>query len=315
MRRLAIIAALAVLGGAALLALRSPNAGAPENAVGETENAPDSRREFRQHESSPERSANPIPQSEDRLAALAVVETVDDSEDRAAAREEWVNAIPVSEIRAVLDAMSPVELTTDAAQLLVRRWAAVEPHVAATWAEAIAVTETRPVLQIALALSWSETDLESALVWANGLTDTRGEVLTQLGYELARDNPLRALDVGAALPPTTGSDELILHALRQWGAANPAAAHAWLQEWPASELRVRAFTDLAAATAERDPMLAAQIAATQTVAGPQQDRAVIGVVQRWAQTDLSATVAWVEAFPAIPLRDQAIEILAGIVPR
>ena len=85
-----------------------------------------------------------------------------------------------------------------------------------------------------------------------------------------------------------------------------------MQEWPDGDLRHRAFVDLAIAAADRDPTLAANIAATQTQAGPQQNRTVIGVVQRWAQTDRASTLAWVESFPAIDLREEALLAITSV---
>ncbi len=248
------------------------------------------------------------------LARLADINSFGDAEDHLAAVEAWVGEVPPAQFQFALERFSDADRAGLVGQLLVRRWTELDPLAAAEWTKQLTEKESRGVLQTAVTQVWTETDLSGALAWGRTLPDgdVSEHVLTQLGYEAARENPVEALQLAVELLPTAERDALILHGFRQWAAADAKAARAWLLQWPESELRQRALADFAAVLADQDGDAGARFAIEHPSAGPDFERAIIGVIQRWSQYDLLAAQAWIETFPASPLRDQTVQVAAYI---
>ena len=256
----------------------------------------------------------------DAVAQSMVVQDVTlpaDDEDQSETLARAVEQMDATEVTSRLQELSLEQLRGDLGRLLVRRWAAIDPTAACTWATQMGDGEASQELSTAAALAWSEHDLSSALDWAQSQTEgvTRSRLLTELGYEVAREQPVEALNLAVELPQTPERDDLILHGLRQWTVADPSTARDWLLEWPESKLRQRALADFATVLAGRDGNEAARFVAEQIAPGTEQNRAVVSVVQRWAQQDRAQTLAWVDQFPAGPLRDTAVEVAAIIAVR
>jgi hypothetical protein len=251
------------------------------------------------------------------LARLADINSLVDADDHLAAVEAWVGEVPPAQFGFALERFSDADRAGLVGQLLVRRWTALDPRAAADWTEQLGEPEARRALQAAVALAWTETDVLGALAWARALPggDTSEYVLTQLGYEAARENPVEALQLAVELSPTAERDALILHGFRQWVAADAGAARAWLLQWPESELRQHALADFATVLANHDGDAGARFAIEHPPAGADFERAIIGVIQRWSQHDLPAAQAWIETFPATPLRDRAVQVVAHIGSR
>lgn len=237
-----------------------------------------------------------------------------DADDYPAAVEAWVGEVSPDQYRLALGIFSDADRAGLAGQLLVRSWTELDPRAAAEWTKQLGEPEAQRALQAAVALAWTETDPSGALAWARALPggDIREHVLTQLGYEAARGDPVEALRLAVELSPTAERNDLILHGLRQWAAADAAAAGAWLLQWPESELRQRALADFATVLADHDGDAGARFAVEHPPAGPEFERAIIGVIQRWSQDDLLAAQAWIETFPASPLRDHAVQVAAYV---
>lgn len=250
------------------------------------------------------------------LGGPADIDSAADAEAHLAVVETWVGEVPLAQFRSVLERLSEVDQAGLVGQLLVRRWTALAPRAAGEWTEQLAETEARGVLQAAVALAWAETDLAGALAWAGGLsgTSTSEHVLTGLGYETAREYPVVALQLAVGLSPTTERDALILHGARQWAAVDAGAARAWLLQWPESELREHALADFATVLADQDGEAGARFAIEHPATGPDFERAIIGVIQRWSQQDLPAAQAWIETFPPTTIRDRAVQVVAPTDP-
>lgn len=248
------------------------------------------------------------------LMQLAQIMAGEDADERLAALEAWVEKIPATQVRPLLERLSASDQAGVVGQLLVRHLTGMDTRAAAEWVEKLTESEARRTLQAAVALAWSETDLPGALAWARALPgeDASEHVFTQLGYEVARESPVEALALAVNLPPTAEREALILHGLRQWAAADAEAARAWLLQWPENEMRHRALADFATVLADQDGDAGARFAVGYLAPGTDFERAIIGVVQRWAQRDLPATQAWIETFPATSLRDQAGQVAANI---
>lgn len=184
----------------------------------------------------------------------------------------------------------------DAIKSLVRQWAALHPEKAAAWVRSLPDGDVKSGLLEDVAIVWSETDSVAALEWAKGLPPDDGRQIAVLaaGYEAARANPTNA--VMAALTAESGParNQLMLHAVKEWSAADPMAALHWVETVREGGLRDELFADLATAWAQQDGEAAALLASKVIRQDAVHRRAVVAVVQRWAQSDPIAARAWVD---------------------
>ena len=58
--------------------------------------------------------------------------------------------------------------------------------------------------------------------------------------------------------------------------------------------------------------IGAYIAVNGLVAGEEQDRTAVSIVQRWVQNSPQAAASWVSQFPDIPLREAAVQNLLAL---
>ena len=208
------------------------------------------------------------------------------------------------------------DLRGNLGRLLVRRWAELDPPSAGWWATQLGDVEASHELSTAVALAWSERDLKGSLDWAHALPagDLQSRVLTELGVELARIDPMASMRLAVELPASGARDGILLHALHQWAGQDAATSQNWVLQLSLGPLREQALAAVATVMANQDGERAARFAVEQLMPGPEQDRAVIGIIQRWAQLDYDPAAAWVASFPQTPLRENAIAVLAGFAP-
>jgi hypothetical protein len=165
-----------------------------------------------------------------------------------------------------------------------------------------------------VAIAWANTDLAAATGWVEALPDgdARQAAALNLAYEAARSEPVKALEVASGLAPTPARDDLLVHAISQWGGADPAAAADWAAKVSDASLQQRLVAAVAIAAAERVGPAAATFAANALGAGQEQDRAVVAIVQRWVQNSPQAAASWVSQFPDLPSREPAVQNLLAL---
>ena len=249
-------------------------------------------------------SRNPVPQASNP-AQLVGISRKD--------RPVPVDVIPTAKSFATNsgDVVSPDDSDGDDAASRLRRWTAVSPREAAAWVEGLPDgAEKRGFLED-VAIVWAGKDSTAALEWASQLPSGEGREMAVIatGYEAARDNPTNALMAAMALESGPGRNRLILHAVRQWAVTDPTAALLWVETVKEGGLRDELFADMATAWAQQDGKSAAALASQTIRGGPEYRRAVVAVVQRWAQSDPAAALAWVERLPEAPLRSNCWEAL------
>ena len=221
-----------------------------------------------------------------------------------------------AEIEALLEQLS-LEGGADGlelSQLLIRRWAELDPSGAAGWLQSIPEGPLRSGAARQVGIAWANVNLEAAARWAQGLENVadRERVMIDIGYEAARTDPVMALSLGAGLPATRERNELLVHAAGQWASVDASAARSWAESVPVAVLRDELLSTVAVAVAEADGSAAAEMVATGVSPGSQQDRAAISVVQRWAEADPLAVADWVLQFPETDLRDAAVRNLVQV---
>jgi hypothetical protein len=197
---------------------------------------------------------------------------------------------------------------------LVRHWAEVDPAQAAKWSAGVADSTTRSAVMTQAAIAWANSDIKAATGWITSLPmdQPTPDATIALSYEVARTDPLIALETAGRLAPSHERDEALVFALNQWVATDVAGARHWAFSLPPSDLRQRLIAALSTTGAQGNAQAAAELAATQLDPGADQDRAAVSIVQQWAQSAPEAAAAWVEQFPEGNLRTSAAENLASI---
>lgn len=107
---------------------------------------------------------------------------------------------------------------------------------------------------------------------------------------------------------------LLEHAVANWALTDPQAALDRAREIGEPALRNSTLGRLATSWAESDPRRAATLAVDAMDAGPDQERSIAAIVQRWAQQDPAAVGAWVATFPEGPVKRNALEHIAAQSP-
>lgn len=97
-----------------------------------------------------------------------------------------------------------------------------------------------------------------------------------------RVDPVESLRLAVELPADDACDGLLLHALRQWALQKPEQSQSWVLQIAPSPLREQALAAVATDRASQDGDSAARFAVENVLPGPELDRAIIGIVQRWA---------------------------------
>lgn len=240
----------------------------------------------------------------------------EDEETPATILSRLVREMDVAELRGHLRDLVGAEVRGEAGHLLLRRWVELDPPAATRWVDELDDAEARRELSSAAALAWSERDIAAALAWARSLPrgETSDRVINELGIEIARTDPVLSLNLAADLPEGGARHALELHAAGQWALLDSEAAKNWAANLASGNRRDEALAAVTLAIASEDGEGAARFLVEKMSVGPESYRAVIGVVQRWAQTDYFAALRWVERFPAAPLRETALAVLAERIP-
>jgi hypothetical protein len=231
----------------------------------------------------------------------------DDPEKTAA----LISSMTEAEVCNWLAKLTNQDLTGNTGRLLLRRWVELDPAAAINWVAQLGDAGVRGELVDVAAIAWSEKDLPSALDWVESMPEdsAKHQALADVGYEVARTDPVSAMEIATQLPASDYASGLFLHALSQYASADAGGSRQLALALPPGSLRDQALTMVATVQAKDDGEGAARFAVENISPGPDLDRAVMGVVQLWAQNDLPDVSAWVQTFPDSPIRDQAAQSL------
>jgi hypothetical protein len=157
-----------------------------------------------------------------------------------------------------------------------------------------------------LANIWSQTDVQSALIWAGQLPEgvDKNDALLNIRSQWATQDPEAASAQISQLPENSSTAGLIATVAEHWGSSNPARAIEWAKTLPETE-KTLAMSSLAGVWAQRDPLAAGNFVA-QLPPGETQNEAVKSVISSWAAQSPAETAAWVLQFPAGALQDQGV---------
>lgn len=262
-----------------------------------------------------ERRSRPTDRKLPGHSPIAAIAAENDPDHQSEMPEPLAQTIPQSSVRSALQDLMGQD--TAAANLLrqqlVRRWAEEDPQSAAGWVVQHLDNEAYREAVPQVAIAWAGVDPQAAASWAASLpgTPAKEQALVNIGYEVAGTQPTMALGIVSALVPGPDRDNLLIHAISQWGSLDAQAANNWVQQISEDSLRQRLQGEIAVSLADKDEAGAGAMAAN-LAPGLDQDRAVVEIVQRWAQTAPASAGAWIVAFPDTSLRQTALETLVGI---
>lgn len=178
-----------------------------------------------------------------------------------------------------MNGMLVTEATDEMEQLLVSRWAKLDPMGAAQYAADAVAQGGNPRLLQASATAWAKTDPVGAAQWA-----------ASLDSPLARDTALGQI-------------------FNTWSSTNPLQAAAAIDSLPMGTARTIATSAVAKNFAKGD--LAGAVQWADTLTGPLQIAAAREIVNLWAASDPAATGAWIMGQNSQQVRSEAFRQLAG----
>ncbi|MDB6019744.1 MAG: hypothetical protein JWR19_4233 [Pedosphaera sp.] len=247
--------------------------------------------------------------------ALKHLNDIADLNERTAARNtllrRWANLDGQGALQSVSE-MDEGEAKVQAMSAVAGVLVNSEPHLLAQQASALSGSRSSRELIQNLANSWAQSDIQSALTWANQLPDGIGkkDALAIIRFQLAKQNPEQTSAEISQLPAGDARNSLISNLAAQWGLSNPQSAIDWANTLPENEKKL-AMSNLVGAWAQNDPSAAGTYAA-QMPSGEAQSQATMSVVSSWANKNPDQTAAWVLQFPEGDLREQGIREVVGI---
>ena len=261
------------------------------------------------------------PNLSDHLAALLAnireIAALPESPEREAKLKALINSLPEGDLSALvifLGKTLPFGSQDVVLNRLVSRWAEIDVLAAASWINGLQSGPLRQQTANVVAILWANKDLAGVSRWIAQWPDgqDRDEVVTNIAYEAARQNPTQALNLAMNLLPDEPLAKLVVYATSQWATKAPEDAAKWTEQIDDKPLRNQALVSVATAWAATDPNAAVHLALADIPPGRQQDDAVVGIVERWTQIDPQGVSQWVSQFSAGPLRDTAIQNMVSI---
>jgi hypothetical protein len=192
---------------------------------------------------------------------------------------------------------------------MLRDWSRIAPAAASAWVEQLPVGQERQQSQDTVAVAWASQDLDAAVQWARQLPDEQesARLIALMVGEAGRSDPIQGLNLACELAPGVARDDLVLHSASQWAVDRPQEAIEWARGIDDPQLRQRVLSAAAISWAETDPEAAAKFAIQSIPASKPQEDAIVGIIQRWTQTQPEAVAAWVTEFPEGALKETAFE--------
>ena len=245
---------------------------------------------------------------------LASLPGTADSESWTATLDDLADSVPVAELASAVGELNGAAVDSPGAMLrerLLARWSHLAPEDAATWAVGLADPAERSEALLLVAVEWAESDSMGAAAWASSLSKENGrdDLRLAIAREAIREEPLRAMELAAELPTGRSRDELLWEAVGNWALRDPRAAAAWAGVIPVEAERARALEAVAVSWAASDAIAAAEFALENLASGKALNRAVVAVLQRWAQSDPTSAAKWIERFAPGALQRAAADNL------
>jgi len=243
-----------------------------------------------------------------------------------------------------LNGMLATAATDELEELLVNRWATLDPIGSAEYAADAVTQGGSPRLLQTAAKAWAKSDPANAAEWAATLDSpmARDTALGQIFNTWSATNPIQAASAIASLPMGSAqtvatsavaknfikgnlnaalrwSEELTgpvqIAAAREiinfWSTSDPGAAGAWIMQQASPQLRAEALRQLAGNWVSRDPAAAISYAQTITDAGL-RDGFIKSAVNRFSTMDPLGAANWLASDASRPY---ASSLIGGVSSR
>jgi hypothetical protein len=265
-------------------------------------------------------SLNPHPGEKDWqdefFSGLTRTLNATNAQDQLNAAHKVIERMPRSDLLAALSSVGDKAAPSQKSQietLLIERLAALVPSDAAAWVDQNMSGLDRSNNLMRVSAIWAASDVAAAWDWARQLPkpEDRAAALTEAAYEIARQKPSIALTFADEFPDGV-SAEAVAQAASIMAEKSPQQALEAAGALITESLQQRATGSVAITWAEVDPVSAGKLAVQSLPPGRIQNDAVIGVLQRWAQSDPTAAAAWVSNFPEGELGDTAMDNLVKL---
>jgi hypothetical protein len=177
-----------------------------------------------------------------------------------------------------------------------------DPQLAAELMDSVPNGERKGHFASTLAREWAQTDLVAAREWVQSLDPaTSGQALRGLLHTWSREDPAAAAAFVEEYPPSEALSDALHELAGRWAEKDLSAAATWASNQSDHENRSRALEAVAGKWAESDPQSAAAFAAT--VENPRARGEMLeNIGHHWARQDLDGAVAWANE---LPLEDRA----------
>jgi len=155
--------------------------------------------------------------------------------------------------------------------------------------------------------------LRASLDRASGEADpaTREKILESVAWDAIDVDPALSREAFAALTPDSESSRrLVGHFAMRLADEDPERAIEWAAALEQEEERSDAFGRIAVVISGTDPSRAATLVSEEMTAGPPRDRAVVQILQRWAQATPADAAAWIAGFPQGAARSAGLKAVA-----
>lgn len=140
----------------------------------------------------------------------------------------------------------------------------------------------------------------------------REKILESVAWDAIDVDPALSREAFAALTPDSESSRrLVGHFAMRLADEDPERAIEWATALEQEEERSDAFGRIAVVISATDPARAATLVSEKMTAGPPRDRAVVQVIQRWAQASPADAATWIAVFPQGAARSAGIKAVAA----
>jgi hypothetical protein len=220
----------------------------------------------------------------DLPAAREAMSKMSEDSKRKDAIAGLIEALSESDPMQAFELVKTTETYSDPVETLFENWVEKDPEEAASHAAKLPRGFQRQAAIRAVALRWTESNLENALVWAESLPESDMNGIAGYGY---------------------GTPVALI--IANWMDKDPESALRWIKE---RSLDSRMARLLAASTPEvvfktGNPMLSAQIALLLQP-GESRNNALGNLVRWWSDTDLDGAIRWAN--------DQSDDVQAATIP-
>lgn len=192
-------------------------------------------------------------------------------------------------------------------------WVRSDPAGASRFVETHGIASMREELLRQVSQLSAAQDSTTAENWAEQMADVteRNTALTDVCIQVAQANAPQAILIAERHSLDDAAAQVLENVVQQWAHQDFANAAAWVLQRPEGEQREQMISRLAVVEAQTNPAEAARLIAGQMSPGRAQEEAAMSVVNAWIQKDPGSAAAWVQCFPAGPIRDRAERELAN----